>query len=641
MDGTSYTIDIRTDGAASAASAASAVEKLASSLESAQSAAQLAANALAAGQASYSSAEAAANSAAKAVERIGVAAEAQRGKLDAAFAMGDLAGAQRADAKLGALLAKQASAAERAQQAASALQTEAQALDRLKESAASAQAEESRLSDAHTQAAKSAKDMAKASDLAAQAAKGSGKINEAAEGLGKIGGPVGQLGQKILGPIEGVKKLYGALGDKAMLIVAAAGIALVAVAVVALAAAVVVGVAKFAQWAVGLADAARNQQLLAAGIAGTVVGGEALNAKIQDLQKRVPLASDELLRMAGDLKKTGLEGKALEGALEDAAVKAAKLKFGPEFGRAMLSLDNQSKRLKDNIAGIFGGLKIEKLLESFSRFVELFDATEVTGNVIKMLFEEMFQPAIDGSATFVDKVTAAFIQAEIWVLRSLISLKGYGAELRTAGEIASAVGSVIAFSFGIAWDIFKNFAFVVSEVVLNTLALYNAFATAAAGVENFRTSIRASLLSIDLSEIGRNMIAGLAAGITSGATAVVSAVSGAATGAIGAAKSILQINSPSKVFAEIGGSVTEGMGLGVDRGTDDVRQSVEALVAPPAPPASASGKPVAGGLSGANNITININGVKGAAEAVEQLRAAVLQLLEGDVAMLGGEVPSA
>ena len=68
-----------------------------------------------------------------------------------------------------------------------------------------------------------------------------------------------------------------------------------------------------------------------------------------------------------------------------------------------------------------------------------------------------------------------------------------------------------------------------------------------------------------LKEVGKNLIKGFINGITSMATGVIEAVTGVVQGAIDWAKSLLGINSPSKVFMEIGRYTSEGFAIGLDK----------------------------------------------------------------------------
>lgn len=75
----------------------------------------------------------------------------------------------------------------------------------------------------------------------------------------------------------------------------------------------------------------------------------------------------------------------------------------------------------------------------------------------------------------------------------------------------------------------------------------------------------ASGLGSALVSAGRSLIQGLVSGITSMASSVAAKAKSVVQGAINAAKSALKINSPSKVFIEIGKYTSEGFAVGLDR----------------------------------------------------------------------------
>jgi phage-related protein len=72
-------------------------------------------------------------------------------------------------------------------------------------------------------------------------------------------------------------------------------------------------------------------------------------------------------------------------------------------------------------------------------------------------------------------------------------------------------------------------------------------------------------------EIGKNIVTGLWEGIKSLGSWIADKVSGFFSGIVDGAKSLLGINSPSKVFAGIG----ENMGLGIGEGFTDAMKGVE------------------------------------------------------------------
>lgn len=148
-------------------------------------------------------------------------------------------------------------------------------------------------------------------------------------------------------------------------------------------------------------------------------------------------------------------------------------------------------------------------------------------------------------------------------------------------------------------------------------------------------------------DLGRNLMMGLVSGITGAVSAVISAVSGAVTGAVDAAKSVLGIASPSKVFAEIGGYTVEGFTGAVDEGAGEAQGSMAALVAPTPAVAQAASSGAAGATGGAggkakagvdlSGATLNFYGVKDAeTHGASMLREAFTRLLEDDADSLSG-----
>ena len=92
------------------------------------------------------------------------------------------------------------------------------------------------------------------------------------------------------------------------------------------------------------------------------------------------------------------------------------------------------------------------------------------------------------------------------------------------------------------------------------------------------------LRSINLYEIGTNMISGLINGILSNIGNVANTIRNGLSNAIEGAKDILKINSPSKVFMEIGGFTGEGLVMGLKKVMPAVEKAFENLVTIPEAP---------------------------------------------------------
>ena len=74
--------------------------------------------------------------------------------------------------------------------------------------------------------------------------------------------------------------------------------------------------------------------------------------------------------------------------------------------------------------------------------------------------------------------------------------------------------------------------------------------------------------------MGRDIISGFVNGIKAAAGRLISAVTGAVGNAIDAAKNLLGIGSPSKVFKEFGGWTMEGFEIGVNKNADRAENAV-------------------------------------------------------------------
>lgn len=122
----------------------------------------------------------------------------------------------------------------------------------------------------------------------------------------------------------------------------------------------------------------------------------------------------------------------------------------------------------------------------------------------------------------------------------------------------------------------------VTAVGVSLIAIYDWF------VEKFE-AVKAYLNGIDLGAVGAAIIQGLIDGVKSMAGALIGAAQGVVQSAIDAAKNLLGMHSPSRVFREIGQNTIEGFILGVldmtteiseainNAFTGSVRQAVETL----------------------------------------------------------------
>jgi hypothetical protein len=566
MADTTFEIDIPADST-QAVTAADVLQTLTDRLLANQTASAAAAEAVAKASRAYAGAEGDVNRAAKALELLSFKqAQANADLRAAAPNTPAYAAASAASASLARqqeLLNMQLSAAQArlAGYATSldAASTRARSLASAEQATAAALAKEQAAQTAATKARTDAAKSAKASSL---------KMNELAEGVGKLPGPLGVGAQRVLGLGVGLEKMASQLGaGKAAALGASVAIAAIAAATIAAA----VGV--------------------------------------------------------GALVVKGLD--ALIGSSEEATA--------------------SMKKLKSNFKGLFSGLKTAGLVKALDQIGREFSEQEITGRALKVVFESIFQPALDALVALQPLIIRAFLQLEIWALKGLIAIKPYGSTITmvakwfgvfaavVVGVVAVAIG-VFVVALGVAAAAIGAATFAIGWLITNFTQIPGIVIGAISSAFNFVVTkigeVVAWLQGLSLSGIGQALIDGLVAGITGGAGAILNAMTGAVSGAIDGAKKLLGIASPSKVFAEIGANTAAGMAQGVDAGSTDVASSVDAMLAPPsaAPAATAPA-----GSGGGHTFTFNISGSAADGDSIAaKVREAVTAILEGDLAQLGG-----
>ncbi|GAK09631.1 phage tail length tape-measure protein [Geomicrobium sp. JCM 19038] len=100
---------------------------------------------------------------------------------------------------------------------------------------------------------------------------------------------------------------------------------------------------------------------------------------------------------------------------------------------------------------------------------------------------------------------------------------------------------------------------------------------AASMVDDSAISMRNQIASAGFDEIGLMVPAGMAQGIESGTKDVERATEGQSEATIAAAKNKLGINSPSRVFRDIGTGITDGLTQGITNGSNNVTNAVNQM----------------------------------------------------------------
>lgn len=117
-----------------------------------------------------------------------------------------------------------------------------------------------------------------------------------------------------------------------------------------------------------------------------------------------------------------------------------------------------------------------------------------------------------------------------------------------------------------------------SAVISNVVGWVSKFArNATRAASQFASNLINGLASIPgkVTSIGSNIIQGMVNGVTSAAGRLIDSVKGAVGNAINAAKNLLGIHSPSRVFRKIGQYTMQGAALGVDDDADVLLRSTD------------------------------------------------------------------
>ena len=217
---------------------------------------------------------------------------------------------------------------------------------------------------------------------------------------------------------------------------------------------------------------------------------------------------------------------------------------------------------------------------------------------VKDFFSGLFTGIVDGFNSLIERVASAGgVVGEY--LNTLLSIATSVLDL-----LKNLFIGVFAFIVGVVAGDFD----LMREGIMNTLGAIPTF------VSDVVSSIVGFFEGIDLYEIGVNMLMGLARGIESMKNFVTETVAGVVDGAIGIAEALLDINSPSKVFEQIGRYTGEGLEAGIDamgrRVSDASQNMVAGTVVDPNTNPSVTAKPATGSTSDRQAvININLGGV--------------------------------
>lgn len=181
----------------------------------------------------------------------------------------------------------------------------------------------------------------------------------------------------------------------------------------------------------------------------------------------------------------------------------------------------------------------------------------------------------------VDQLLAALIVA----LPSLFD-SGSMMVLRLASGLISSTPNIVSSAVSIIAQLLSTLAAHLPDLLAQGISLMGQFIAglismipdAITAASNIIQNIKNAFGNIDWRSIGSNIVKGIANGISNGASAIVSAAKEAARRAFEAAKALLGIQSPSRLFrSEVGYRISEGAALGITDGIPLMTRAMDGL----------------------------------------------------------------
>lgn len=483
-----------------------------------------------------------------------------------------------------------------------------------------------------------------------------------------VPGPLGRLASSLGGMS---KYMVGGL--------MAAGIVAVAGALIGLAAATAAAGAALLVYGVRAADARRSEALRLEGLTRLRTMYGQVGGSARAMQESIDRVADSSSASRGALEgymmrihRLGLRGDAATAALEGAAIRGEVLgdryaasfigmaaataraggsvraladdvrsRLGDLAERRMLSLDVISRKWGENLQALFRNVPVEGFLKALNEIVKGFSQSRVTGRALAGILERMFAPFNSGAEGAVGTIREGFGRMVLGALRvegAFLAMQNAG--LRALRWIGVSGGELNISMTQLAMTVLTTMASLPILVVVGIgRAMIAGFQAMHAHATNTGKRIAEVFKGLDFRKVATDLINGFVQGLVQGGSIVVGAVRDLGASTIGALREMLEIRSPSRVFARLGMEVPRGFAVGVDSAAPVANASVARMVDTAAvDDTTAQAAPVASAGS-TNAVTIQQLIVQSAAAdaggIAEDIRDEVARIFEDLVVMRG------
>lgn len=227
---------------------------------------------------------------------------------------------------------------------------------------------------------------------------------------------------------------------------------------------------------------------------------------------------------------------------------------------------------------------IERALEGIGQFISAAvpALAEKLPGIIQTVLPSLIQSAIS-LVTSLIQALPGIVSSLVAMLPQLVNMviTGIINLLKTAtptlvAQIPSMINAIVSALLGMVGVLVSAGASLISSLAS---AISSALSSAASRAANFAKQIPQKIKNGlgNLRSVGLNLIEGLWGGIKSKFDSVVERVKNLASKLPKAVKKVLGISSPSKVFAEVGKWIPEGLAVGIEGNVGSVESAMDAM----------------------------------------------------------------